>query len=127
MAFFNKKSKEEKKIKQDGAPAVVSNEEKNTSGSASSLYQAIRRPHVTEKGSLLASYNKYVFKVVGTANKIQIRKAIEDTYNVSVVHIATIRLPAKERRVGKFVGQKSGFKKAIVTLKQGDTIDTVVR
>lgn len=80
-------------------------------------------PRVTEKAAYGAEKNVYVFNVTKNANKIQIRKAVKDQYKVTPTKIAIV--VAKPQNVvfrGK-PGVKSGFKKAYVTLKKGDTID----
>jgi large subunit ribosomal protein L23 len=64
--------------------------------------------------------NKYTFEVTPQATKPQIKAAIEDLFQVKVVKVNTMQLPRKQRRVGKFVGYKSQYKKAIVTVAAGD-------
>ena len=86
------------------------------------------KPVVTEKMTALSErYNRYGFIVVKKANKIQIRKAVENTYGVSVKDIKTMNMPGKLRtrhtKAGVSKGVKSSYKKAIVTLVEGETID----
>ena len=88
--------------------------------------QVIDRPHITEKASFLSSFNQYVFKVLALSNKVQIRKAIENMYKVHVIAVRIIHVPSKKRQIGRFQGQKPGFKKAIVSLQAGQTIDVNV-
>ncbi|MFH1769113.1 MAG: 50S ribosomal protein L23 [Parcubacteria group bacterium] len=89
------------------------------------VYQMILGPHVTEKASFLAADRKYVFRVHPSANKIQIKESIQKLYKVDVTGVQIINIPAKQRRMGRRVGYRSGYKKAIVTLKEGSQIDLV--
>lgn len=82
----------------------------------------IIKPIVTEKATLLLEQNKYVFDVVPKATKPDIKAAIESLFNVKVVKVNTNRPPRKKRRVGKFIGFKPQYKRAIVTLADGDSI-----
>jgi large subunit ribosomal protein L23 len=86
------------------------------------LADLIVRPIVSEKATLLLEQNKYVFDVTLKATKPEIKAAIESLFDVKVVKVNTNRPPRKKRRVGKFVGYKPQYKRAIVTLNQGDSI-----
>lgn len=77
---------------------------------------------ISEKSTMLVAENKYVFKVHPKAGKFQIKEAVEGYYGVQVVGVNTIRINPKKRIQGRTIGWKKGFKKAIVTLRQGDTI-----
>ncbi|MFH1594458.1 MAG: 50S ribosomal protein L23 [Candidatus Omnitrophota bacterium] len=77
----------------------------------------------TEKSGRLMPLNKYMFCVGMSANKIEIRKAIEDIYKVKVASVNTAIVRGKMKRVRFALGKTSDWKKAIVTLKQGDKID----
>lgn len=83
----------------------------------------IIRPVVTEKSIGLMEHNKYVFKVALSANKIEIKKAIEEIFKVNVVDVNTVRVKGKEKRMGRSVGKTSDYKKAIVQLAEGDSIE----
>jgi large subunit ribosomal protein L23 len=85
----------------------------------------IRRPIVlTEKASLLReSANQVVFEVLRTANKVQIKDAVQTLFNVKVENVNTMLVRGKDRRMGRTYGKMQNWKKAIVTLKQGDSID----
>ena len=84
------------------------------------------RPILTEKmTNLKERANQYAFEVNRQANKIEIRKAIELRFNVKVMDIRTIVVRGKKRRMGRFEGKRSQWKKAIVTLISGDKIDLV--
>ena len=87
-------------------------------------WEIIKGPIITEKSNdLLEKENKYTFKVALEANKVEIKQAIEEIYKVKVVDIATIRVLPKKRRVGKYEGYRSAYKKAIVKLAKDDKID----
>lgn len=88
------------------------------------LYDVIVRPVVTEKSAdQLDKHGKYTFVVARDANKIQIADAVEKLFNVEVRDVHTMRYRGKKRRVGRTVGQRASWKKAIVTLREGDTIE----
>ncbi len=82
----------------------------------------ILKPLISEKAVAKMGEGKYAFKVRLDANKTQIADAIEKIYGVTVTGVNTIRMMGKERRVGKFTGRRSDWKKAIVQLKEGDSI-----
>lgn len=86
------------------------------------LADLVLRPIVTEKATMLLEQNKYVFEVIIKATKPEIKAAIESLFEVKVTSVNTIRPPRKKRRVGKFLGYKPNYKRAIVTLAEGDTI-----
>lgn len=86
------------------------------------LADIIRRPLVTEKATMLLENNQYTFEVDPRADKPQIRAAIEELFSVKVTGISTQNPPRKKRRVGKFAGYRSQYKRAVVTLAPGDTI-----
>ncbi|MEA1926960.1 MAG: 50S ribosomal protein L23 [Candidatus Auribacterota bacterium] len=91
---------------------------------ASEARQIIISPVITEKGTVLQEKNnQYLFRISSRANKIQVRAAIEKIFGVKVTVVRTITVHGKIRRVGRTQGRKSSWKKAIVTLKDGDTID----
>ncbi|PJE51386.1 MAG: 50S ribosomal protein L23 [Candidatus Yanofskybacteria bacterium CG10_big_fil_rev_8_21_14_0_10_36_16] len=71
---------------------------------------------------MLGASNQYVFKVAKTSSKLEIKKSIEELYNVEVEKVNVVNLPAKKRRLGKQIGIRPGVKKAVVTLKSGSSI-----
>ncbi|MBU1863967.1 MAG: 50S ribosomal protein L23 [Candidatus Omnitrophica bacterium] len=88
------------------------------------VYDLIRNPLLTEKGSIQqADHNKYFFKVDVRANKKEIKEAVEKIYNVKVTKVHTMNIMGKFKRVRYQPGRTSDWKKAIVTLKPGDVID----
>lgn len=86
-------------------------------------HQIIVRPLITEKNTNLMSLNKYSFEVDRNANKIQIRNAIETIFNVRVTAVHTMNVRGKKRRRGRDFGYSADWKKAIVTLADGDRIE----
>jgi large subunit ribosomal protein L23 len=89
------------------------------------LYQIIRKPLITEKANLLkdAAAQVVAFEVARTANKIEIKQAVEKAFDVKVKSVNTIQLRGKMKRVGLKLGQRSNWKKAYVTLEEGHNID----
>ena len=86
--------------------------------------EIIQAPLITEKGSLLAeSTQQVLFKVRPDANKIEVKRAVETLFKVKVVKIRMARYLGKVRRIGRSIGRRPQWKKAYVTLKEGDKID----
>ncbi len=83
----------------------------------------IKHPHITEKASRLAEMNQYVFIVASGATAPEVKKAIVATYKVKVDGVRMINAKSKEKRMGRSIGIKPGFRKAIVTLKKGEKLD----
>jgi large subunit ribosomal protein L23 len=88
-------------------------------------HRVIRRALVTEKGTALKEQNKYVFEVDRRANKVQIKRAIEALFGVTVTAVHALNVAGKPKRVGRFSGRTNDWKKAIATLKEGQTIEFV--
>ncbi len=82
----------------------------------------IRRPLLTEKAIKMLESGKYVFEVHPKVSKIEIGQAVAALFNVTVTKVNTANPPLKRKKVGKFAGVKPTYKRAIVTLKEGDTI-----
>jgi large subunit ribosomal protein L23 len=87
------------------------------------LHEIIKRPLVTEKNATLQPTGKYVFEVGGRANKMQIKNAVQEAFKVTVMSVNIITIKSKEKHVGRRVVKSSPWKKAIVTLKDGDKIE----
>ncbi|MDG2011237.1 MAG: 50S ribosomal protein L23 [Candidatus Binatia bacterium] len=86
--------------------------------------EIILAPLITEKGTLVGEQgNQFLFKVASGANKVEIKQAIEEFFEVKVEKVRTSRLLGKTRRVGRHVGRKPSWKKAYVTLSEGHSID----
>lgn len=118
---FNIFRKEEKAVK---APAKEP-EAKKTVRKVVSV-SALSLPHITEKAGLLQTQNKYVFKVVPGATKYGVKDSVEVQYGVQVLKVNMITVSAKSIRVGRNMGKKPGYRKAVVTLKEGHTIEANV-
>ena len=80
-------------------------------------------PNITEKSTAMSEFNKVVFKVDKNANKKSIKKSIEKIFKVKVIKINTMNIKGKNKLVRNKKAYKSGYKKAIVTLKKGQSID----
>lgn len=91
-------------------------------GKSDFAYRFLIEPWITEKSHQEMAQNKYVFKVSPESNKKNIEKAVEDLYKVKVVSVNVVNIHRKKRVYGRTKGYKSGYKKAIVTLKEGDKI-----
>lgn len=85
--------------------------------------EIIIKPVVTEKSVDLMQENKYCFKVAKDANKIEIKNAVEEIFKVTVVNVNTINVHGKMKRMGRTQGRTASWKKAIVTLREGDSIE----
>jgi large subunit ribosomal protein L23 len=87
-------------------------------------YDIIKAPIITEQSTkLIESQNKYTFKVDRKANKVEIKKAVEAIFEVTVLAVNTINVLPKRKKVGKYEGYTSAYKKAIVQLPEGQKID----
>ncbi len=90
------------------------------------FHKIIKRPIVTEKSTqLMQDSNQYVFEVAQNANKIQIAHAIEELFSVKVTDVRTFNMIGKERRMGFHSGRKPAWKKAVVTLREGESIPVI--
>lgn len=87
------------------------------------MYEIIQSPHVTEKATLGSEHGQMTFRVPMDATKPRIKEAIETIWGVTVTGVNTIVQKGKNKRFRGYQGRRSDFKKAIVTLKEGDTID----
>jgi len=90
-------------------------------------YKILKTPHVSEKATDLLEKNQYIFRVFSEANKIEIKRAVEDLYGVKVINVKIINVPEKSRRLGKTVGVRKGYKKAIVKIISGQKIEVLPR
>ena len=80
-------------------------------------------PVITEKAAIQAENNVYTFKVAADANKTEIKKAVEAAFGVKVVRVNTLNTKAKSKRVGRYTGKTNTYKKAFITLADGDKIE----
>ena len=85
--------------------------------------EILKAPVITEKSQIAKSEGKYTFKVTPKATKTEIKEAIEKIFNVKVTAIRTLNAKPKKRRVGRYTGLTTRYKKAIVSLAEGQTID----
>ena len=85
--------------------------------------QIIKYPIITDKATRLLENNQYSFIVDRYSDKLTIKAAIEYLFNVKVIKVNTCRLPRKKKRVGKYIGWKPQYKKAIIRLQDGDVIN----
>jgi large subunit ribosomal protein L23 len=120
MALFSKKEnkKEEQKVE------TPKKEKPATKIAGKSFaYEAITKPHISEKASLLAENNQYVFEVPEQYTKPEIKKAIEGIYNVNVLSVNIVTVPPKKRRLGKTRGWRKQLTKAIVKIRKDQKIE----
>ena len=132
--FKKKKPIAEKKEAESGVKEIKKIEKQTPKASKprkkaakESIYRILKAPHITEKATDLAKMNQYVFKVYPKTNKTEIKKAIEELYNVDVLDIKIINIPRKQRKVGKTSGWKKGYKKAIIKIEKGQKIEVMPR
>lgn len=85
----------------------------------------IDKPYITEKSGLGAKQGKYTFLVKDAANKPEVKKIVEREYKVHVEMVHMVNARPKEKRRGRIIGVRSGFKKAIVTLRKGEKLDII--
>lgn len=86
-------------------------------------YDTILTPVITEKSTIASEFNQVIFEVPLSANKVEIKDAVEELFKVKVVAVNTMRVKGKAKRFRGIAGRRKDIKKAIVTLKDGDTID----
>ncbi len=89
----------------------------------SGVQDIVLGPHITEKGALLQDDNIYVFKVGPRANKVEIKRAVEQLFGVDVLDVRTVVMRGKTKRFGRYFGKRANWKKAYVTLAEGDVIN----
>ena len=136
MAFWKKTKKEEESVSgarpgdAAGAVRLAPEEPKEVKKDASASFAQARKitgvlngSHLTEKTTAAGEKGVYVFRVRAGANKIMVRKAVEQEYGVGVTAVRMINTKEKARVRGRIVGWKPGFKKAMVALKEGQKIE----
>lgn len=121
MSLVKKKPAAEKAAKKPAAKKSAAS--KGSTLSNAKLYDVIQRPLITEKAHGLVELNKVVFKISPTATKKDVKAAVESIFNVSVTKVNTINVEGKTKRFRGQEGQRSDFRKAIVTLAEGQSID----
>jgi len=123
MSIFKRKKTEEKKdeqLKKSDKIKIEKNEKVKNHGLA---YKNLVRPIITEKVTLLGAQNQYVFEIAPKSNKVEIKKAIQSLYGVIAEKVNIINIRGKITRYGRSYGKRKNWKKAVVTLKQGDKIE----
>ena len=85
----------------------------------------IKYPWISEKATAMSTLGKYVFLVDAQANSPEIKKVLEAHYKVHIVRVQVVNMKPKRRRLGRSVGVKPGYKKAIVTLRAGEKLDVL--
>ncbi len=113
-------SKKESEAKKDKKKKIIAKE--NT---PLEHFEILQKPHISEKAFYFGKQNKYVFRVLPASNKTEIGKAVENIYGVSVKSVNIINIPPKRKMFRGKPGMKNGYKKAIVKLKKGDSIDMI--
>src|SRR3989344_1857211 len=130
MALFGRKTIDQKKAQKDENVLDMVHENhthehkdpvvlKDNTGRA---HRVLLNYHLSEKTNQFSSIGRYVFKVAKTANKIEVKKAVEAVYSVHVSDVNMINVSGKNRRQGKSIGRTQDWKKAVVTLKPGEKI-----
>lgn len=89
------------------------------------LAQVLLAPHVSEKATFAAENGQFVFRVASNANKLEIKRAVEAMFEVEVDNVRTLNVKGKTKRAGATVGRRKDWKKAYVSLKEGQDIDFV--
>lgn len=112
--------KEEKIKAEPAAPKAVKTAK---AGNTKFSFDAVKQPHISEKASDLSIKDQYIFKVNAGYNKKEIKDAVEGIYNVDVLAVNIIKIPAKKRRLGRTEGFRKAYKKAIVKIKNGQKIE----
>jgi large subunit ribosomal protein L23 len=126
MAIFKKDKKvEAEEVVSKKKSTETKKNEVSFAGRSGEMEHILTKPHITEKASMHAENNVYVFEVSKRANKTLVRNTIKELYNVSPVKINIVNLPAKEVSSRGIKGIKTGKKKALVYLKKGDTIEII--
>ena len=88
------------------------------------VYQVLKRPLITEKSTLeKEQHNKLLFEVNPSANKIEIKQAVEQIFKVDVLQVRTVNVKGKNKRVGRYMTKSSDWKKAVVTIKPGQRVE----
>ena len=123
-ALFSKKTKDEKKKALPQKSEVAVGGETKQAGSLNPVQESVITGfYISEKAGLLNNFNQYVFKVSNSANKSQLAGQVEKMFNVKVKDVKILNTAEKRRDTGRYTGFKPGFKKAIVVLEKGYSIE----
>lgn len=121
--YEDKDKQKSEKSKESSVKAVATAKTDKTDAKLGNAYQILVRPLITEKAANLGSEDKYVFAVNKNANKIEIAKAINEVYGIKPIAVNIVRVGGKKVRHGRVQGRRKDWKKAIVTLPKGKTIN----
>lgn len=127
LDIFKKKEEKksvEKPIKESPVPVRAKRVKEKRTGQ---VYGILMYPQITEKATELTKQNQYAFKITARANKTEVKKAIEGLYGVDVLGVKIVKVHAKARRLGRILGWRKGYKKAIVKIKEGQKIEVLAR
>jgi large subunit ribosomal protein L23 len=119
VSAVKKTEKIEKKVEKTEAVKMPAIKTSNAKFS----YEAIKKPHISEKASDLSASDQYIFEVSPNYNKNEIKKSVEGLYGVNVLSVNIVKIPHKKRRLGKTEGFRKAYKKAIVRIKNGQKIE----
>lgn len=119
MGLFSKRAEKKEEQKHEKVAEVQPAPNENL---LVSLPLNLIQPRISEKAGALGRLNKYVFVVKNKTNKVEVKKAVESKYQVKVVRVNIVNTKGKIKRLGQIAGKTPGFKKAIVTLKKGESI-----
>ena len=89
------------------------------------IYQVLVKPTITEKSTILQESGKYTFQVARKANKVEVKEAVEKSFDVTVMDVNITKIHGKRKRYGPRISKKPDIKKAVVTLAQGDRINLI--
>ncbi len=122
MAIFGKDKKEKEVTKEEASLKVPASKTVKSKENTGDAYRVLVKPLVTEKSYRGMAKGQYAFKVSKKANKISVRNAVEKVYDVKVLRVNIVNVHGKSKNYGRISGRTSDWKKAIVTLKPGETI-----
>ncbi len=89
------------------------------------VHQVLLKPTITEKSTILQESGKYTFRVASKANKVQVKEAVEKSFDVTVIDVNITKTHGKRKRYGSRISKKPDIKKAVVTLVEGDRINLI--
>ncbi|HYU65002.1 MAG TPA: 50S ribosomal protein L23 [Candidatus Paceibacterota bacterium] len=128
--IFSKNKKEKEKTPEPAGEVKVIKEEisaeqtwDKVAAGKFSAYRILKNAYVSEKASILGGLNQYIFKITDKATKQEIKKQIAALYNVKIRAVKILNMPQKRKDLGKHPGFRSGFRKAVVVLEPGQTIE----
>lgn len=119
-----KPKKESEAVEKAPSPKT---EPKLKKGEIKTAPKVLKSPQITEKATYLQKEGQYIFKVFPGATKSEIKKSIKEVYGVDVLQVRVINVPDKRKRLGRSAGWQSGYRKAIVKIKPGQSIEVLPR